>query len=382
MFQSVSIVSPGFSFDGIKFKFALLTLTAENAKYGLVLRTVDPSAGSLLTVHALINFVKRDTNIVETMLQSSQPLSRYVHGYRLPEMFRPETVRDYVMRIEMRTSSYNLEVDFFRYNANTVPHSPLATMLLQGNELSVSLNIVGSKHEVRFADIQSALSDSTCFQVDLYHKSSRTLSQSEECMVKFDKTKDIKPSGVFIDVSDIKDYILKIKAIAKPFLEFVERPVGFESVSCLLFDKTCSNLAFSVGGETIYALQGALTSRSVYFERMFATGAFGEGERSMGVDSLIPIRDITPRIFKMIIEWIYTMDIKALERNSPTLILDLRELRIAADMYLLTDLVKAIDEYVVELSLFGSGLEVVPESESEASAQVETGPNKRARLHR
>ena len=51
----------------------------------------------------------------------------------------------------------------------------------------------------------------------------------------------------------------------------------------------------------------------------------------------------------MIVEWIYTNDIQRLKQQSPTLLLDLPSVFVAADMFLLTDLCDAIKIYLKHL---------------------------------
>jgi hypothetical protein len=85
-----------------------------------------------------------------------------------------------------------------------------------------------------------------------------------------------------------------------------------------------SNLSFKVGEEVVYVIHGILTSRSDFFRAMLE-GSFKEAQVPMTVESKIPIQGIDVDVFKMIIEWIYTMDIKSLNVPiSPTLLLDLQ----------------------------------------------------------
>jgi hypothetical protein len=113
--------------------------------------------------------------------------------------------------------------------------------------------------------------------------------------------------------------------------------------------KTSSNLSFMVGEEVVFVLQDILTSRSDYFRAMLE-GSFKEAQVPMTVESKIPIHGIDVDVFKMIIEWIYTMDIKSLnDPFSSTVLLDLEKLYVAADMYLLPDLCNFIRKYLNHL---------------------------------
>jgi hypothetical protein len=64
----------------------------------------------------------------------------------------------------------------------------------------------------------------------------------------------------------------------------------------------------------------------------------------MTIESKIPIKGIDVDVFKMIVEWIYTMDIKSLNGPDPSM-RDLRRVYVADDMYLLTDLCESIRKY-------------------------------------
>jgi hypothetical protein len=113
--------------------------------------------------------------------------------------------------------------------------------------------------------------------------------------------------------------------IYKPFSDFVEKPIGFEGgLGILLFKKKSSNLSFQIGDEVVFVLQDILTSRNEYFRAMLE-GSFKEAQVPMTVESKIPIQGIDVDVFKMIIEWIYTMDIQRLNVPfSPTILLDLQ----------------------------------------------------------
>jgi hypothetical protein len=79
-------------------------------------------------------------------------------------------------------------------------------------------------------------------------------------------------------------------------------------------------------------------------------GSFKEAQVPMTVESKIPIHEIDVDMFKMIIEWIYTMDIKSLnDPFSSNLLGDLEKVYVAADMYLLPDLCNSIGKYLNHL---------------------------------
>jgi hypothetical protein len=86
----------------------------------------------------------------------------------------------------------------------------------------------------------------------------------------------------------------------------------------------CSNLSFKFGDEVVYVIHGILTSGCEYFRAMLE-GFFKEAQITASLESQIPIHGIEVDVFKMIIEWIYTMKIKSLnDPLSPTLLLDLQ----------------------------------------------------------
>jgi hypothetical protein len=125
--------------------------------------------------------------------------------------------------------------------------------------------------------------------------------------------------------------------IIKPFSDFVVKPIEFENVGFLLFNRTESNLSFLVGEEVVFVLQTILTSRSEYFRAML-DGSFKEAQVPMTVESKIPVKGVDVDVFKMIIEWIYTMNIKRLnDPFSQTLLADIERVYVAADMYLLSE---------------------------------------------
>jgi hypothetical protein len=78
-------------------------------------------------------------------------------------------------------------------------------------------------------------------------------------------------------------------------------------------------------------------------------GSFRESLVPVTFDAEIPVGGIEADVFKMIIEWIYTMDIKQLGGMSYTLLVDLERVYIAADMYQILDLCESIIKYLVSL---------------------------------
>jgi hypothetical protein len=133
------------------------------------------------------------------------------------------------------------------------------------------------------------------------------------------------------------------------FPDFVENPIGFDDHCSLLFKKTSSNLSFLVGDELVFIIQDILTTRSDYFRAMLV-GSFKEAQVPMTVKSKIPLHGIDIDVFKMIIDWIYTMDIKRLnDPLSPSLLLDLENAYVAADMYMLSDLCNVVGKYLNHL---------------------------------
>jgi hypothetical protein len=127
----------------------------------------------------------------------------------------------------------------------------------------------------------------------------------------------------------------------KPFSDFVKmmRPVPFDDHRSLLFVKMCSNASFKVGDEVVYVLSGILTERSSYFKELFLG-------LPMTVDLQIPIYGIDTVLFKSIIEWIYTFEVRGLDVPSPTLLDDLERVYIAARMYNIVKLCESIESYL------------------------------------
>jgi hypothetical protein len=188
-----------------------------------------------------------------------------------------------------------------------------------------------------------------CLQVDLFESMDNTLEKSDKQEFALDAGATGAEQGFedWFEVDSIRYHVLKVKVLyITRTSEFVEKPIGFECHGSLLFKKICSNLSFLVGDEVIPVLQGILTSRSDYFRAMLE-GSFKEAQVPMTVESKIPINGIDVDVFKMIIEWIYTMDIQRLNNlPSRTLLIDLENVYVAADMYLIPDLCEFIVKYL------------------------------------
>jgi hypothetical protein len=76
------------------------------------------------------------------------------------------------------------------------------------------------------------------------------------------------------------------------------------------------------------------------------TGYFKEARVPVNVRAEIPIHGIEVDVFKLIIEWIYTMDIRQLNSFSlfsRHILEDLERVYISADMLLITNLFDSID---------------------------------------
>jgi hypothetical protein len=189
----------------------------------------------------------------------------------------------------------------------------------------------------------------------------------------FKNTDSAKGFEDWFDVESLRDHALKVKVLMlKPFSDFVEKPIGFESgVGILLFKKMSSNLSFLIGEEIVYAIHDILTSRCDYFRAMLE-GSFKEAQVPMTVESKIPVQGIDVCVFKMIIEWIYTMDIKSLNNPfSPSILHDLQNVYVAADMLLLPNLCDSIGKYLKHLLTYRTFGEVYQVAKSIGSDSLE-----------
>jgi hypothetical protein len=95
----------------------------------------------------------------------------------------------------------------------------------------------------------------------------------------------------------------------------------------------------------VYALYGLLSSRSHFFRKLL-NKLSKDASIPMSVESEIPIHDIEVDVFKMIIEWLYTMDILQLDSLSSTILNDLERLFIASKKFEIHDLCDAIGKYM------------------------------------
>jgi hypothetical protein len=84
----------------------------------------------------------------------------------------------------------------------------------------------------------------------------------------------------------------------------VAKPDTFDDYHSQLFNPIFSNLSFEVEEEVVFVLRGILTTQILFFNFQSSSSP------PMTVDSEIPIKGIDVNVFKMIIEWMYSMDIK------------------------------------------------------------------------
>jgi hypothetical protein len=75
-------------------------------------------------------------------------------------------------------------------------------------------------------------------------------------------------------------------------------------------------------------------------------GYFKEARVPVTVDAQIPIHGMSSDVFEMIIEWLYTMDIR---HFNPHTLEDLVRVYVAADMLLITDLCDSIVKFLMHL---------------------------------
>jgi hypothetical protein len=277
-------------------------------------------------IHFRFDLVKRLDNTITLSRQCQREKKALKDSWGVSDWVDPATIQDHILKVKMWTSEYDFEYDLEKFNITKSSRS-LPFFMYGENKLRVLLkkNKGGSKYGLLFKDVDSAISSKMCFQVDLFKRLDNRLVKSDKCECSFNKTDVKRGFEDWFDVESIRDHVLKVKVlIFNPFSEFVEKPFGFETHGSLLFKKICSNLSFLVGDEVVYVMQGILTSRSDYFRAMFE-GFFKEAQVPMTVESKIPIQGIDVVVFKMIIEWVYTMDIKRLnEPFYPTLLLDLQ----------------------------------------------------------
>jgi predicted ATP-grasp superfamily ATP-dependent carboligase len=156
----------------------------------------------------------------------------------------------------------------------------------------------------------------------------------------------------WVDPGTIRDHILKVEMwIDECFRDFVEKPSTFYDHRSILFDKENSDFSFKVGDKVVYVVRGILTSRSDYFRAMLL-GNCKEARVPVTVDAQIPIHGISSNVFEMIVEWLYTMDVRQLNLLSPFSSHTLEYLErvyVAADMLLITDLCDSIVKFLMHL---------------------------------
>jgi hypothetical protein len=126
------------------------------------------------------------------------------------------------------------------------------------------------------------------------------------------------------------------------FSDFYKKPIPFEDYETLLFKKALSNSSFKVGDEVVYVISGILTLRNEWF-RLFFKG------KTISLESQLIINGIDVDVFKMIIQWIYTYEIRGLNEPSPSLLNDLERVYVAARKYEIIDLCDPIESYLKSL---------------------------------
>jgi hypothetical protein len=200
------------------------------------------------------------------------------------------------------------------------------------------------------ADSSAVFPGTIHFQFDLVKKLNNRIGKTSTCDYMLYNTPLGYGPSRWIAQRTIHDHILKVKVwIDKSFSDFVEKPDTFVLYPVdLLLNNTFSNFSFKVGDDVVYVLYGILTSRSDYFRAMLE-GSFKEAQVPISLDAEIPIQGVEVDVFKMIIEWLYTMDIRRLNGLSYFLFSDLERVYVAADMYLLPDLCDSILKYLESL---------------------------------
>jgi hypothetical protein len=321
--SQVMIPSPEFSFQGSQFQIRLWK--KEGAlNYSCFLKSVETLSKPGI-VHFRFDLVKR-MDIVTKSSQSSREFKELHLGWGDGNWFDPATILDHILKVKMWTSEYDFEYDLGNRDIAKSSIS-LPIFFIGENKLRVLLkkNEAGAKYNCLLRDIDSAISSKMRFQVDLFKRLGNRLVKSDKFERVFNKTNVAQGLEDWFDVETICEHVLKIKVlIFKPFSDFVEKPIGFDDYHNLLFKKMACNLSFLIGDEIVYVIHAILASRSDYFRAMLE-GSFKEAQVPMTVESKISIHGIDVDVFKMIIDWIYTMDIKSLnDPFSPSLLLDLQ----------------------------------------------------------
>jgi hypothetical protein len=322
--SQTDISSSEFSFQGDKY-LILLQKKEGVTEYGCYLKSVETLSTPGI-IHYRFDLLKRLDNNITKFYQGTRKLKELHQGWGKADWVDPATIQDHVIKVKMWTSEYDFEYDLENSDI-TSPSFSLSFFIYGEITMRVLLkkNKEGTKYDCLLKDVDSDISGKVGFQVDLFKRLDNRLVQSEKCEITFNKTDVVQGLEDWFDVETIREHVIKVKVVnIKPFSDFVEKPIGFVSVGILLFEKTGSNLSFLVGEEVVYVIQSILTSRNDYFRAMLE-GSFKETQVPMTVESKILIHGMDVEVFKMIIEWIYTMDIKSLnDPFSPSLLLDLQ----------------------------------------------------------
>jgi hypothetical protein len=346
-----SMDSTQFSF--LETQFLIRFQKMDSTNYGCFLQSLIPSSKPV-GIHFRFDLVNRMDNTITTVYQGRRELKELHESWGKKDWIDPATIQDHILKVKMWTSEYEFEYDL--ENIDFTDSSVSLSFFMYGEtELRVFLkkNEGGEKYGCYLDDVDSTISSRAYFQVDLFKRLDNRLAKSEK--FEFNPNTDVE-QGLedFFEVDTIRDHVLKIKVLfIKPFSDFVEKSVSFEAIGFLLFKKTSSNLSFKVGDDLVYAIHDILSSRCEYFRIMLSGQYFKEAQVPVSLDSKIPIHGIDVDVFKMIIEWIYTMDIKSLnDPISSTLLVDLQNLYVAADMYGLSTLCDSIGKYLNYLLTF------------------------------
>jgi hypothetical protein len=317
--------SPEFSFLGSNFILNLHKREGDT-NYGCRLYSVE-TLSKPGRIHYRFDLVKMVDSAITTLFQGQRDMKELHRGsgWGRGDWANPATIRDHILKVKMWTSEYDLEYDL--KNINTNKSISFSFFIFGETKLRVLLkkNEGRTNYGCYLEDVDSAISSKVRFQVDLFKRLDNCLVKSDKREFTFNNTNVSQGFEDWFDVETIRNHIIKVELwIFNPFSDFVEKPIGFENAGFLLFKKKSSNLSFLVEDEVVFVILDILTSRSDYFRAMLE-GSFKEAQVPMTVESKIPIHGIEVEVFKMIIEWIYTMDIKSLNVPiSPTLLLDLQ----------------------------------------------------------
>jgi hypothetical protein len=345
--SKADISSKEFSFQGKKYLLCLIRKEG-GTKYGCCLQSIKNSSNSV-KIHFRFDLVKRLDNTIAKSEQLQHDIKDLKKGWGLADWCDPTTIRDHILCIKMWISDYDFECDL---DWLSLEKSSFLLEPFKSGDNTFRLWLVKKEEGTmfgRYLSSDSAISGKVYFQVDLFKRLDGRLVRSDKFACVFEQ-KDVGLGHVDVfDAESIREHVLKVKVLKlRPFSDFVEKPIEFKSAEFLLFDKMISNLSFMVGKKAVYVLRSILTSRNAFFRAMLES-SFQESQ-ARAVKSKIPIYGVDVEVFKIIIEWIYTMDIKRLnDPFSPTLLLDLQSVYLAAETYLLPDLSDAIGKYLKHL---------------------------------